>query len=99
MAGHEGAISPETIDRKQLNLIREQLAVLPEKGMSPEERSGFYPTMQVVMPGDYIPVNYYFDMLFKIQDLLKGAVTKSSGETKLHYEYLLYKINKMLANK
>ena len=99
MAGHEGAISPETIDRKQLNLIREQLAVLPEKGMSPEERSGFYPTMQVVMPGDYIPVNYYFDLLFKIQDLLKGAVTKSSGETKLHYEYLLYKINKMLANK
>ena len=99
MAGHEGAISPETIDRKQLDLIREQLAVLPEKGMSPEERSGFYPTMQVVMPGDYIPVNYYFDMLFKIQDLLKGAVTKSSGETKLHYEYLLYKINKMLANK
>ena len=98
MAGHEGAISPETIDRKQLNLIREQLAVLQEKGMSPEERSGFYPTMQVVMPGDYIPVNYYFDMLFKIQDLLKGAVTKSSGETKLHYEYLLYKINKMLAN-
>ena len=62
MAGHEGAISPETIDRKQLNLIREQLAVLPEKGMSPEERSGFYPTMQVVMPGDYIPVNYYFDI-------------------------------------
>ena len=99
MVGHEGAISPETIDRKQLDLIREQLAVLPEKGMSPEERSGFYPTMQVVMPGDYIPVNYYFDLLFKIQDLLKGAVTKSSGETKLHYEYLLYKINKMLANK
>ena len=55
--------------------------------------------MQVVIPGDYIPVNYYFDMLFKIQDLLKGAVAKSSGETKLHYEYLLYKINKMLANK
>ena len=99
MVGHEGAISPETIDRKQLDLIREQLAVLPEKGMNPEERSGFYPTMQVVMPGDYIPVNYYFDMLFKIQDLLKGAVTKSSGETKLHYEYLLYKINKMLADK
>ena len=99
MVGHEGAIAPETIDRKQLDLIREQLAVLPEKGMNPEERSGFYPTMRVVMPGDYIPVNYYFDMLFKIQDLLKGAVTKSSGETKLHYEYLLYKINKMLANK
>lgn len=99
MVGHEGAISPKTIDRKQLDLIREQLAVLPEKGMNPEERNGFYPTMRVVIPGDYIPVNYYFDMLFKIQDLLKGAVTKSSGETKLHYEYLLYKINKMLANK
>ena len=99
MAGHEGAISPEVIDRKQLDLIREQFAVLPEKGMNLEEQSGFYPTMQVVIPGDYIPVNYYFDMLFKIQDLLKGAVAKSSGETKLHYEYLLYKINKMLANK
>lgn len=99
MAGHEGAISPEVIDRKQLDLIREQFAVLPEKGMNLEEQSGSYPTMQVVIPGDYIPVNYYFDMLFKIQDLLKGAVAKSSGETKLHYEYLLYKINKMLANK
>lgn len=99
MADHEGAISPEVIDRKQLDLIREQFAVLPEKGMNLEEQSGFYPTMQVVIPGDYIPVNYYFDMLFKIQDLLKGAVAKSSGETKLHYEYLLYKINKMLANK
>lgn len=99
MAGHEGAISPEVIDRKQLDLIREQFAVLPEKGMNLEGQSGFYPTMQVVIPGDYIPVNYYFDMLFKIQDLLKGAVAKSSGETKLHYEYLLYKINKMLANK
>ena len=99
MAGHEGAISPEVIDRKQLDLIREQFAVLPEKGMNLEEQSGFYPTMQVVIPGDYIPVNYYFDMLFKIQDLLKGAVAKSSGETKLHYEYLLYKINKMLDNK
>ena len=99
MVGHEGAISPEVIDRKQLDLIREQFAVLPEKGMNLEEQSGFYPTMQVVIPGDYIPVNYYFDMLFKIQDLLKGAVAKSSGETKLHYEYLLYKINKMLANK
>lgn len=51
------------------------------------------------MPSDYVPVNYYFDMLFKIQNLLKGAVTKSSGETKSHYEYLLYKINKMLADK
>ena len=99
MVGHEGAISPEVIDRKQLDLIREQFAVLPEKGMNLEEQSGFYPTMQEVIPGDYIPGNYYFDMLFKIQDLLKGAVTKSSGETKLHYEYLLYKINKMLANK
>ena len=71
MVGHEGAISPETIDRKQLDLIREQLAVLPEKGMNPEGQVGFIHDA-VVMPGDYIPVNYYFDMLFKIQDLLKG---------------------------
>ena len=97
--GHEEAISSEVIDRKQLDLIREQFAVLPEKGINPEEQSGFYPMKQVVMPSDYVPVNYYFDMLFKIQNLLKGAVTKSSGETKSHYEYLLYKINKMLADK
>ncbi len=97
--GHEEAIASEVIDRKQLDLIREQFAVLPEKGINPEEQSGFYPMKQVVMPSDYVPVNYYFDMLFKIQNLLKGAVTKSSGETKSHYEYLLYKINKMLADK
>ena len=97
--GHEETISSKVIDRKQLDLIREQFAVLPEKGINPEEQSGFYPMKQVVMPSDYVPVNYYFDMLFKIQNLLKGAVTKSSGETKSHYEYLLYKINKMLTDK
>lgn len=91
-------ISEFTINRNQLPVLRERgnwKAVVK----TPEEQSGFYPTMQVVMPGDYVPVNYYFNMLFRVQDLLKGAVQRSSGDTKLHYEYLLFKIKQMLDNK
>ena len=68
-------------------------------GKAVEEQSGFYPNMNVVMPSDYIPVDHYFNMLFKVQDLLKTAVQKSSGDTKLHYEYMLYKIRKLLDKK
>ena len=91
-------ISEFTINRNQLPVLRERgnwKAVVK----TPEEQSGFYPSMQVVMPGDYVPVNYYFNMLFRVQDLLKGAVLRSSGDTKLHYEYLLFKIKQMLDNK
>ncbi len=88
-------------------LVESELAELPgidrrqveSMMMTARERGGFSPNMRVVMPGDYVPVDHYFNMLFRIQDLLKGAVTKSTGDTRLHYEYLLYKIRKMLDNK
>lgn len=43
-----------------------------------------------------MPAERYFAMLFRVQDLLKDAVVKSSGDTKMHYEYLLYKIKNAL---
>lgn len=43
-----------------------------------------------------MPAEHYFAMLFRVQDLLKDAVVKSSGDTKMHYEYLLYKIKNAL---
>lgn len=43
-----------------------------------------------------MPAEHYFAMLFRVQDLLKDAVLKSSGETKIHYEYLLHNIKNIL---
>ena len=48
---------------------------------------------------EFMPAEHYFGMLIRVQDLLKGAVGNSSGDTKLHYEYLLYKIKKSLNSK
>lgn len=39
---------------------------------------------------------HYFAMLIRVRDLLKTAVSRSSGETKIHYEYLLHSINRSL---
>lgn len=88
------------IDMKTANrLMDEYRNQVRFDGKAVEEQSGFYPNMNVVMPSDYIPVDHYFNLLFKVQDLLKTAVQKSTGDTKLHYEYMLYKIRKMLDKK
>lgn len=41
----------------------------------------------------------FYDMLLRVQDLLKKNLTASSGDTRDHYEYLLYRINKALSKK
>lgn len=41
----------------------------------------------------------FYAMVLRVQDLLKKAVTTSTGDTKLHYEYLLHKIKKSLEKK
>lgn len=88
------------IDRRTADqLMKEYRYFVQDKRNVMEEQSGFYPNMNVVMPSDYIPVNHYYGMLFKVQTLLKNALPKSTGDTKLHYEYLLYKIQKMLDKK
>lgn len=38
----------------------------------------------------------YLEMLFKTRDLINRALVNSSGETKLHYELMLYRIKKAL---
>lgn len=41
----------------------------------------------------------YYDLLLKTQDMLKNAIFSSKGDTRQHYEYLLYKIGKSLEKK
>lgn len=41
----------------------------------------------------------FYDMLLRVRDLLKKNLTASSGDTRDHYEYLLYRINKALSKK
>ena len=38
-------------------------------------------------------------MVLRVQDLLNKAVVASTGDTRLHYEYLLHKIKKSLDKK
>lgn len=40
----------------------------------------------------------FYDMLLKVKQLLTDAVKKSTGNTRSHYEYLLYKVDKALKN-
>lgn len=88
------------ISRREVEKMMQNNYWFPEgMMMTARERGGFSPNTRVVMPSNYVPVDHYFSMLFRIQDLLKGAVGKSSGDTRAHYEYLLYKIRKILDNK
>lgn len=41
----------------------------------------------------------YLDLLLKTRDMIQRAVTNSTGETKLHYEFMLYRIKKALEKK
>ncbi|WP_018337350.1 zinc-dependent metalloprotease [Butyricimonas synergistica] len=86
------------IDRREVERMMRNSYWFPEKVLT-GERNGFSPNTRVIMPGNCVPVDHYFNMLFRVRDLLNTAVAKSSGDTRLHYEYLLYKIKKMLDNK
>ena len=39
------------------------------------------------------------DLLLKTRDMIQRAVISSTGETKLHYEFMLYRIKKALEKK
>ena len=41
----------------------------------------------------------YLDLLLKTRDMIQRAVISSTGETKLHYEFMLYRIKKALEKK
>lgn len=60
---------------------------------SEAEIEGFY-TQYGFTAKAYPQGHLYYRMLLKIESLLKEAVASASGDTRLHYEYLLYKISK-----
>ncbi|WP_294142948.1 zinc-dependent metalloprotease [uncultured Sanguibacteroides sp.] len=69
---------------------------LTRRAMMPE-RAGFYPAPGIRQ--NNTPVSsIYYEMLLDIQSMLKDKVTRSSGETRKHYEYLLFKIKQSLAD-
>lgn len=57
---------------------------------------GFYPTMTKIEANRYSTAPLFYSMLLKTRDLIRGALPRATGETKRHYEFMLYKINKML---
>ena len=74
-----------------------------ENGMMPESTffthenqsqvEGFY-TQYGFTAKAYPQGHLFYRMLLKIESLLKEMVPYSSGDTRLHYEYLLYKISR-----
>ncbi|MCR9012573.1 zinc-dependent metalloprotease [Gabonibacter chumensis] len=63
----------------------------------PSQRSGYHG--YVATAKGYNAAPEYYSMLVRIQKLLQGAVLSSSGDTKAHYEYLLYRIRKAMSKK
>lgn len=63
----------------------------------PSQRSGYQG--YVATAKGYNAAPEYYSMLVRIQKLLQGAVLSSSGDTKAHYEYLLYRIRKAMSKK
>ena len=53
-------------------------------------------------PQDIVPVNshpdasLYWNMLLKIKQMLKSHLSQASSDTKVYYEFLIYKIDKVL---
>ena len=61
------------------------------------ERAGFYPVAGVLQKS-YPVSSLYYQMLLDIESMLKDKVTRASGETKTHYEYLLFRIKQSLSD-
>ena len=67
----------------------------PENG----EKLGFFPMWPGIQANRYSSAALFYDMLLRTRDLIRGTVGNAKGETKKHYEFMLYKIDKMLTNK
>ena len=59
---------------------------------------GFEPMSKVKIK-DNTTAYLFYDMLLEVKELLSSAITQSSGDTRSHYNYLLYRIDKALKNK
>jgi hypothetical protein len=85
--------------RARLAMQQYTLPVSAETLARVDERSASFDLpWWVRVPGNP-DAHEFYGMVLQVQDLLKKAVVKSTGDTKLHYEYLLHKIKKSLEKK
>lgn len=56
----------------------------------------FVPALSSLKVARYPVQHWYFDMLLRTKDLIRKAVNTSTGESRMHYEYMLMKINNVL---
>ncbi|WP_162613787.1 MULTISPECIES: zinc-dependent metalloprotease [unclassified Butyricimonas] len=84
-------ISPEVLNRVDCTINRE--------AENMDEHNIYFPII-TDLGATREPVQHiYFSMLLKTKDLIKQAIPRSSGETRKHYEFLLYKIDDVLSVK
>ena len=89
------AIDPEKLNR----FLDERKDVMPinpgafDSDLSRGSVEGFY-SQYGFTAKSYPQGHLFYRMLLKIETLLKESVASSSGDTRLHYEYLLHKIKK-----
>ncbi|WP_018338844.1 zinc-dependent metalloprotease [Butyricimonas synergistica] len=89
-----------SVDYERLNRFLEgKKEFMPEppnafdNNLLPSTVEGFYAQYGFTSK-PYPQGHLFYRMLLKIETLLKETVSSSSGDTRLHYEYLLYKIKK-----
>lgn len=56
----------------------------------------YVPAFSSLKVSRYPVQHWYFDMLLKTKEIIRKAVSNSSGTTRMHYEYMLLKINDVL---
>ena len=82
-------------DTRSLHREEQRLAAARLSGTAPY--SGFDGHYAVVKGYNAAPE--FYSMLLRVRDLLKQNLASSSGDTREHYEYLLYRIGKALSKK
>lgn len=82
----------EDFEHEMQKMIRDyQFMGLSDVG--PELVQGFG-SQPNVFATTYPTSHFYLQMLLEIEQLVKSKVEHATGKTKLHYEYILHKINR-----
>ena len=83
---------------RDLPLSDYDMSRVEELSFGKEEVSG-YGSLLVQVTSTPSMAPFYYDLLVRTQNLLKRMVQTTSGDTKMHYEYLLFMVNKALSDK
>lgn len=66
---------------------------------SDEAQVSFFVPVQPIRVSSYSTSARYYDLLLRTRDMLREALPSSTGDTRQHYEYLLFKIKQSLEKK